>query len=49
MGAVITIMQLSTTYKSFKVTLDRLRPAYGATPPLPFAAGELDDDTGTGL
>src|ERR1700734_269233 len=36
MGAVITMMQLSKSYFEFKGTLDRLRPAYGTTMPLPF-------------
>jgi len=49
MGAVITMMQLSTKYEDFKRTIDRLRPVYGTTLPLPFAPGELDDDNGVGL
>jgi len=49
MGAVVTMMQLSKTYQDFKATLDHLRPAYGTTLPLPFAPGEIDDDTGVGL
>jgi P63C domain len=48
-GAVVTMMQLSKKYGDFKETLDRLRPAYGPTMPLPFPSGELDDDSGTGL
>jgi hypothetical protein len=49
LGAVVAIMQLSKDYPDFKAKLDRLRPAYGATLPLPFSAGEIDDDNGTGL
>jgi hypothetical protein len=49
MGAVITMMQLSKSYFEFKGTLDRLRPAYGTTMPLPFPLGELENDSGTGL
>lgn len=49
MGAVITMMQLSTKYEDFKKTLDRLRPPYGSTLPLPFSPEELEADTGVGL
>ncbi|MGA8840895.1 MAG: P63C domain-containing protein [Candidatus Aquilonibacter sp.] len=49
MGAVVTMMQLTKTYQDFKVVLDRLRPAYGSTIPLPFPPDEMDDDTGLGL
>ena len=49
MGAVITMMQLSKRYPDFKVTLDRLRPPYGTTMPLPFPPEELENDNGTGL
>jgi P63C domain len=49
LGAVVAIMQLSTNYLDFKAKLDRLRPAYGSTIPLPFQDAELTEDSGTGL
>lgn len=49
MGAVVAIMQLSTDYPDFKTKLDRLQPAYGSTLPLPFAPGELENDSGIGI
>lgn len=48
LGAVVAIMQLSHDYGDFKIKLDRLRPAYGDTIPLPFPIEDLAD-TGTGF
>ena len=45
LGAVVTMMQLSKNYADFKVKLDRLRPTFGSTIPLPFD----EEDTGTGI
>jgi hypothetical protein len=46
LGAVIAIMELSNDWKDFMGKLDRLRPRYGDTIPLPL---EYQDDNGKGL
>lgn len=43
---VVTVMELSEDWKSFKEKLDRIVPAFDETLPLP---KELEMDTGIGI
>ena len=49
LGAVVAIMQLSRDYHDFKEKLDRLRPVFGATLPLPFPMESDVIDNGNGF
>lgn len=46
LGAVVAIMQLSSDWHDFIAKLDRLRPKYGSTLPLPLGDNESDDGIG---
>ncbi len=48
LGAVVAIMQLSNNYQDFINKLDRIRPRYGKTMPLPLEYRQ-DEDDGKGI
>jgi hypothetical protein len=49
LGQVVATMKASSEYKEFIRKLDRIRPRYGQTIPLPFSDYEEGNDSGSGL
>jgi hypothetical protein len=49
LGAVVAYMQVSTNYSDFMSKLNRFKPRYNETLPLPLENYEQESDTGEGI